>query len=322
VIALGKAALGASMLAWGCTTVESVSHTQTLDIHAQPADAEIWRVEGGERTAVGVGQAKVKAGYVERVLEFDRSCWITALVGAAASLFGASLALWNETRPTAVTGGVLLSLGSVTAAAALGACVAGAQVDGRVVSPAEHVTFVASKPGYAERAVTLALPLVREDISIRLEPMPPSSLDPPRVRDDRRVVVIFDLEDRSQILESSERSQLGEFLAAQVAATTRFRVVPREVLRAKLVRDKEASFRACFDEKCQVELGKALAAQDALATRLMPLGDRCVLTALLYDLRAEATSKGSSVNIDCDAGAVLLGLSTLAARLGRPARPE
>jgi hypothetical protein len=45
-------------------------------------------------------------------------------------------------------------------------------------------------------------------------------------------------------------------------------------MRDRIASDKAESYRACVDQSCQIELGKAMAAQKSLATKLIRVGIR------------------------------------------------
>ncbi len=112
---------------------------------------------------------------------------------------------------------------------------------------------------------------------------------------------------------------MTDYLAAQLAASGRYQIIPRGRLRARLTREKSGTFRDCYDEHCQIELGKALAAQETLATRLLKAGpNRCSLTSMLYDLRRETSARAASAEQGCSKREILVGLRALARQLAAP----
>ena len=92
-------------------------------------------------------------------------------------------------------------------------------------------------------------------------------------------------------------------------------MVPRGQLRSRLAAEKVKSYRKCMDQRCQIELGKAMAAQKSLATKLLKVGKQCALTALLYDLKTEATDRAASVRTGCTEDALLAGVEKVARQL-------
>src|SRR5262249_41056226 len=105
--------------------------------------------------------------------------------------------------------------------------------------------------------------------------------------------------------------QLTDYLATRLAETGRYRIVPREQLRRVLVEQKKESYGDCIDESCQIELGKAVAAQLSLRTQLLRVGAECALSATMYDLKFEATSSGASVRTPCDVDKLMDGVDVL-----------
>lgn len=101
--------------------------------------------------------------------------------------------------------------------------------------------------------------------------------------------------------------QLTEYLATQVAQQLGFKVAPREQLRQRLAGVKTDSFKECYDRTCQIELGKALAANKTVSTSLIRVGDRCVFNATILDLKTEATDLAASADTGCDENSLLDG---------------
>ncbi len=133
------------------------------------------------------------------------------------------------------------------------------------------------------------------------------------------ILAVFDVQDAAGGLAAGTLEQLTEYLVTRLAASG-FRVVPRDQLRARLVEEKRRSYRDCVDQSCQLELGRALAAQKSVATKLLRLDARCALTAILYDLRSETAERAASAETGCAPGQLLDGIRDLVARLAAPAR--
>lgn len=131
----------------------------------------------------------------------------------------------------------------------------------------------------------------------------------------RPILAVFELEDGGGVLATGARTELGDYLATQLVELARYRVVPRAQLRARLVAEKTGGYRPCYDEACQIELGRALAAQKSVAPRLVKLGARCTLTAKLYDLRSETAERAASVETDCDPARLLEAARQVALKL-------
>jgi len=76
-----------------------------------------------------------------------------------------------------------------------------------------------------------------------------------------------------------------------IAATRAYEVVLRYRIKMRLVAQNRKSYKACFDQTCQIEIGKEMAAQKSLSMVIMKLGSRCMVTAVLYDLRWAASPR-------------------------------
>jgi hypothetical protein len=129
------------------------------------------------------------------------------------------------------------------------------------------------------------------------------------------IVAVFDIEDQSGRIGASTLAQLTEYLAARLTQVCGYKVIPRDQLRERLVKQKRESYRQCFDQRCQIELGKAMAAEKSLATKLIRAGKACALTSMLYDLRSEATERAATVKTECTEEALLGGMEQLAKQL-------
>ena len=129
---------------------------------------------------------------------------------------------------------------------------------------------------------------------VALAPQPGAAADasPP-------VVAVFNLENDGTALTSRELERLTDYLAARLAEDRRFRVVPKAALRTVLREKQLESYEACYDESCQIEIGKELAAQETLQSKVQRFGGICVLTLTLYDLRSSATHGAATAEGGC-----------------------
>jgi hypothetical protein len=130
------------------------------------------------------------------------------------------------------------------------------------------------------------------------------------------IVAVSPLDDRAGVLTSTEREELTGYFATRLAGSGRYRVVPGESVKARLRDGKRESYRDCYDARCQIELGRALAAEKLVALRLIKIGGACSLTANLYDLKSEAAEGSATADLACSSVAARTGLDSLAAKLG------
>jgi hypothetical protein len=140
--------------------------------------------------------------------------------------------------------------------------------------------------------------------------------------DDAAIVAAFDVLDSGDELDRTARDQLSEYVVVRMTQRLGYRVLPRAQLRERLLDEKNGSYRSCMDQACQIELGKALAAQKVLATKLIRLGAACALTATLFDLRTETAESAASVRTACGKEALLQGADDLIDALSGEVDPK
>lgn len=131
------------------------------------------------------------------------------------------------------------------------------------------------------------------------------------------VIAVFPIEDSSGSLSPKSLAKITDYFSVKLAETGRFRVVPRKELEAELAAKKADSYKACYDQSCQIEIGRELAAEKVVHTQIVELAGQCAVTATLYDLRAAATEKAASQKAACTEVALVGALEAIAAALGQ-----
>jgi len=129
------------------------------------------------------------------------------------------------------------------------------------------------------------------------------------------IVAVFRIEDKGAGLDERALDQLTAYLEAVVSEGGTYRIVPQAAIRNALVEKKQETYKECYDLKCQIELGRELAAEKSLATSVLRLGDTCTLTAALYDLRTQVTDATVKEDVRCDHDSLKKGIDRAAARL-------
>lgn len=144
---------------------------------------------------------------------------------------------------------------------------------------------------------------------------PPQKTEPPPREADRAapLVAVFMID--AAMLKAKDRAPLTDVLAALLTRSGGFRVVPSEAIKKELTRSKLASYSACVDESCQIELGKALAAEKVLRTQVIRQGSGCLTTATLYDLRTEASDRAAVAPSACTPAEFTRALARIAEEL-------
>jgi hypothetical protein len=144
---------------------------------------------------------------------------------------------------------------------------------------------------------------------------PPEPVPAPKPPRTPQILAVFDIQDASHGFSEQGMDQLTEYLAASLAKGGAFRVVPRDQLRTRIVQEKTESYKQCFDQSCQIDLGKAVAAQKSLATKILRVGDNCAITATMFDLKTETTEKAASVRTTCSENSLMDGMDKIADQL-------
>jgi hypothetical protein len=139
---------------------------------------------------------------------------------------------------------------------------------------------------------------------------------PPAATGAAQIIAVFQIHDMSGQFDEKILLQLTEYLSAQVAQQLKLKVVPKEQLRANLAQAKTESTKQCYDESCQIELGKAVAANKTLSTTLIRVGSRCAFNASLFDLKTETTDRVASIETACNEDALLDGAKEVVHQLG------
>ncbi|NMB75032.1 MAG: hypothetical protein GYA21_07870 [Myxococcales bacterium] len=119
-----------------------------------------------------------------------------------------------------------------------------------------------------------------------------------RAEDGKAIVAVFEIQDKGNKMSGAQREQLTDYLGSLLTQNG-YAVVPRAQLRERLRDEKQGSYRACFDESCQIELGRELAAQKSLASQVLRFGKSCKVTVNLYDLLRATSEKAGTHSGGC-----------------------
>jgi hypothetical protein len=124
---------------------------------------------------------------------------------------------------------------------------------------------------------------------------------------DRPIVAVFDLEVKGTALDAGTIDRLTDYLGSLMARKG-YQVVPRSQLRERLVGARTASYKDCYDQSCQIEIGKELAAQKTLACQVLKLGKSCKVTVNLFDLKKSASEGAGTASGECGEDEVVASL--------------
>lgn len=130
------------------------------------------------------------------------------------------------------------------------------------------------------------------------------------------VLAVFDAE--ADELPRNLKSTLSDYLATRLAVSGRYEIVPRDDLKRRLLNQKKESYKLCYDEACQIEIGKELAAEQVASTQIISAGELCIFTVKIFDLRKATTSNAAAVEGKCGKA----GLLKLAAQAAEKLAPR
>jgi len=136
------------------------------------------------------------------------------------------------------------------------------------------------------------------------------------------VVAVFEIENRGSPLTGDELIALTEYLGTKLGERGRFQIIPRQEIKKRLVQQKQDSFKQCYDQSCQIEVGRELAAQFTVSTSISKVGRTCIVTSALFDLRKAATTTTASAKGPCTADDLLVAMDKIAAKLEGEKPPE
>jgi len=133
-------------------------------------------------------------------------------------------------------------------------------------------------------------------------------------------VAVFDIQDKSGRLSARDIDALTDYLAGRLAEDGLFHVVPREEIKRRLVSQKAESYKACYDEACQIEIGREVAGQKSLSVSVAAVGQMCLVTASLFDLKKAATDVTASSRGSCGAEQLVEQLELVVEKFRKVAR--
>lgn len=133
----------------------------------------------------------------------------------------------------------------------------------------------------------------------------------------KEIVAVFTVEAKGLKVDAGLLDRLTDYLAGQIAAGDSYQVVPRAQLKQRLTKQRKASYQSCVDQSCQIEIGRELAAQKSLATKVVQLGSRCMVIATLYDLKRAAAERGATAKGGCSEDQLVTSLENVVKGLGK-----
>lgn len=135
---------------------------------------------------------------------------------------------------------------------------------------------------------------------------------------DAPVVAVFEVQDTrvgEAKLSPAKVAGLTDYLRTLLAEGRAFKVVAGADLKRAMLDTKRASYQECYDEACQIEIGKAVSASKLVTTKVIGIGSKCIVTSTLFDLRTETTDRAEHQKGSCGEEALLATLEMVAVKL-------
>jgi hypothetical protein len=134
-------------------------------------------------------------------------------------------------------------------------------------------------------------------------------------QEENPIIAIFPIQTEGIELKKSDQTSLSSFLGAAIIEGGVFRRVPSGELQKALRTKRNESHKLCYDSKCQIELGRELAASKSLATRVSKIGGSCWLISELFDLKTQASDTSAMVDCSCSTSGMMKSIRKVAAKL-------
>ncbi|MBW2704665.1 MAG: hypothetical protein JRF33_27935 [Deltaproteobacteria bacterium] len=289
--------------------------SMNINIDSDPPGALVWQWNAEDKTQLGRAPVSIDHSYSMQIISFNRWWWLLPAVSSGMTAAGVSL-LVSDADST--SGAVFTSVGFSGLLIGLMVGLVGELIDGSEIPVQDKVRFSGSMVGFSESFTQVSVGPPESQTLLTLQPLPMLSQASPasaQGKKDTQVVAVFDIRDQTTQFEPMLLSQLNDYLVAQLSRSGRFQVVPRQLLKASMLQMKKESYRQCYDRTCQIELGRAVAAQSALVTSILKVEPGCVLSATLYDLRTETTIAGANAKSACDLDGLIGAANQVVAQL-------
>lgn len=303
----------------GCYDVVSTARVQhPVRVTTHPPHAELLRIHlGGKQESLGSAPQELQLEVIKEERRFApfQSWLLTTALGAITG--GCTVAATQVKSAEAQ--------GSLTTCAILAAVSTALGIVGSISGHARptksrirkgEMKIVARARGYQQAMRTIEA-AGGKLAHLALHPMMEGIDSPPRraLADKGPIVAVFDVQIRGGSTSDVSSGQVSTLLHSRLAELRHFRLVPRSSLRKRLKEQKRESYKLCYDESCQIEIGKALAAQKSLATRMTISDKRCLLSAVLYDLKSETSEAAAVVETPCSSQALYEAIGNLVRKL-------
>jgi hypothetical protein len=131
----------------------------------------------------------------------------------------------------------------------------------------------------------------------------------------REVVAVFEIQTKRMRLKRKQVQFLTGIMADELSLGGVFMVMPPGEIKRELLKTSTSSYKKCYDEKCQIELGRQLPANKLLTTTVTKISGRCRLTSSLYDLRSQTTDVTEKAKGGCKEADLVQSIEKVAEKI-------
>ena len=124
----------------------------------------------------------------------------------------------------------------------------------------------------------------------------------------RPVVAVLGLQNEGAPLKKPFVNRMSAYISVQLVSSGRYAAVPNDAVKRALSEKKAESYRECYAESCQIEIGQEVAASKVLSGKILKAGERCIVTLSLFDLRKAAQERAATGRGACSEGGVLASI--------------
>jgi uncharacterized protein (TIGR02145 family) len=136
-----------------------------------------------------------------------------------------------------------------------------------------------------------------------------------RADDKRQVVAVFKINVQRIDLTEDQIDMLTDLMSEELGLGGVFQVMPPGDIKQALLEQTKDSYKKCYDEKCQIEIGRQLSANKVLTTTVRRISSECRVTSSLYDLKQQATDIIVKEKVGCNESDLVKAVEKLAAKI-------
>jgi hypothetical protein len=136
---------------------------------------------------------------------------------------------------------------------------------------------------------------------------------------EKPILAVMEIEDKTGKFRSKDMEAATEYLSTLLITSGMYSVVDKgrqETKKKQVVMSlKRESHDVCYDDKCRIALGRALAADTLLTCSIIGMGKSCTLSCKMVPLESEVADKAGVVALGCRADELSSAVGDVARQL-------